>query len=186
MLDELRQIIRRCLRGEQAAMTEIVVQMRGKVYGLCYRMLGHREDAEDVVQETFVRVLKSLGRWDSSREFEPWVLAIAGNRCRTALAARQRRFTGPLVEDSVVDPTPTRHSEQQLREEVDLGLDQLRPEYRQAFQLFHDEELSYDAIAERMGVPLGTVKTWVHRARKELIQHLLERQVVVESNHAVR
>ncbi len=162
-------------------MAELVHRFRGRVFGLCYRMLGQREDAEDVVQETFVRVLKSLGRWDSSREFEPWVLAIAGNRCRTALAARQRRFTGTLLEDIIPDPTPPIHAASQLREEVDLGLEQLRSEYRKAFEMFHDQELSYEAIAERMQVPLGTVKTWVHRARKELIQHLAKRQVVGES-----
>lgn len=185
MLDDFRLLVRNCLGGDQSAMATLVEQFRGKVFGLCFRMLGQRQDAEDVVQETFIRVLKSLGRWDPSREFEPWVLAIAGNRCRTALAARQRRFTNTVFEDAIPDPTPNQQAANQLREEVDLGLHRLRPEYRLAFELFHDQELSYESIAQRMNVPLGTVKTWVHRARKELIQHLAERQVVEGARDAL-
>jgi RNA polymerase sigma-70 factor (ECF subfamily) len=172
VLDEIRGLVRRCLGGEQAAMAELVDRIHGKVYGLCYRMLGQRQDAEDVVQETCFRVLRSLARWDPGRDFEPWVMAIAGNRCRTALVARQRRTTGRLLEDSVIDSAPPREQLDQLREEVDLALSNLRPEYRQAFVLFHDEQLAYEEIADRMAVPLGTVKTWVHRARKELMVQL--------------
>ena len=72
-------------------MIELVDQYRSRVFGLCYRMLGQRQDAEDMTQETFIRALKSLSRWDPERDFEPWLLAIAGNRCRTALATRRRK-----------------------------------------------------------------------------------------------
>ena len=64
-------------------MIDLVNRFRGQVFGLCYRMLGQRQDAEDAAQETFVRVLKNLHRWDPARPFEPWLLTIAGNRCRT-------------------------------------------------------------------------------------------------------
>lgn len=178
MLEEFRGLVRRSLGGEQAAMTELVGRIHGKVYGLCFRMLGQRQDAEDVVQETFIRVLRSLARWDPTREFEPWVLAIAGNRCRTALAARHRRPETRLIDEIAVDRAPPREDSDQLREEVDLALARLRPEYRHAFRLFHDEELAYDEIAERMQVPIGTVKTWVHRARKELMMSLQHREVI--------
>ena len=90
--DDLKALIRRCLAGDQAAMLALVERFRGQVFGLCYRMLGHREDAEDAAQETFVRVLKNLHRWDADREFQPWLLAIAGNRCRTALAEQFATF----------------------------------------------------------------------------------------------
>ena len=72
-------------------MVELVDAHHGQVFGLCYRMLRHRHDAEDVTQESFVRALRSLAKWDSTREFLPWLLAIAGNRCRTLLAERMRR-----------------------------------------------------------------------------------------------
>ena len=73
-----------------------------------------------------------------------------------------------------------------LAEEVALGLERLRPEYRMAFVLFHENELSYEEIAAAVDRPLGTVKTWIHRARRELIQHLVDREVVTESCNAVR
>ena len=70
-------------------------------------------------------------------------------------------------------------------EEVELALSQVRAEYRQAFVLFHEHEMSYAEIGEAMNCPLGTVKTWVHRARKELIERLKRREVIWESSYAV-
>src|SRR6478672_12236459 len=88
---DLIQLVGQCLAGDQRSMLALVERFQGQVFGLCYRMLGQRQDAEDAAQETFVRVLKNLHRWDEGRDFEPWLLAIAGNRCRTALANRRRR-----------------------------------------------------------------------------------------------
>lgn len=178
--DDLHTLVRHCLAGDQAAMLALVERFRGPVFGLCYRMLGQRQDAEDASQETFVRVLKNLHRWDSQRDFLPWLLAIAGNRCRTALAARRRRpIAEPMVE-FVADDAPDRRPADHLAEEVHLALADLRYEYSQAFLLFHDQELSYAEIAQAMDVPLGTVKTWVHRARRALIEHLRRRGTIPE------
>src|SRR3954468_21863612 len=102
-LDDLRPLIRRCLTGDQGACLALVERFQGQVFGLCYRMLGQRQDAEDAAQETFVRVLKNLHRWDQAREFQPWLLAIAGNRCRTALAARRRRPAAEATVEWIAD-----------------------------------------------------------------------------------
>lgn len=186
LVEDLRILVKRCLDNDQAAMLALVNRFRGRVFGLCYRMLSNREDAEDAVQETFIRVLKNLARWDATRDFEPWLLAIAGNRCRTAFATRKRR---PMIH-TIVEPVPDRHHDERaanhLAEEVQLGLERLRPDHRQAFVLFHQHELSYEQIAATMRRPLGTVKTWIHRARGELIRFLQERDVVQESSYAVR
>ncbi len=183
---DLRPLVQQCLTGDQAAMLALVERFRGQVFGLCYRMLGQRQDAEDAAQETFVRVLKNLHRWDPTRDFEPWLLAIAGNRCRTALSSRKRRPAGSdsLIEQ-VADDTPDLASAQHLAEEVHLALVSVRNEYRQAFVLFHEHELSYAEIAQSMSVPLGTVKTWVHRARRELIDLLRRRGAVPPCRDAV-
>jgi RNA polymerase sigma-70 factor, ECF subfamily len=186
---DLRMLIGRCLSGDQAAMLALVEQFQGRVFGLCYRMLGQRQDAEDAAQETFVRVLKNLHRWDPARNFEPWLLAIAGNRCRTALAVRRRRPMPEATVELVADDAPDQRAAAHLAEEVQLALAQVRDEYRQAFVLFHEHELSYAQIADAMEVPLGTVKTWVHRARKELIDALCERGAIFHkrqtTGHAV-
>jgi RNA polymerase sigma-70 factor, ECF subfamily len=184
--DEVRELVDRCLRGDQAAMVDLVDLFRGQVFGLCYRMLRHRQDAEDVTQESFVRALRSLHRWDNQREFLPWLLAIAGNRCRTMLSTRMRQpGVSSLVEqvsDNAIEVTEAKH----LTEEVELALGKLRAEYRQAFLLFHQHELSYVEISNTLGCPLGTVKTWVHRARRELVAQLTQRGVVQELRNDVR
>jgi RNA polymerase sigma-70 factor (ECF subfamily) len=179
--EELTAIVGRCLSGHQASIRQLIDRFRGQVFGLCYKMLRHREDAEDATQETFLRVVKNLHRWDSNRAFEPWLLTIAGNRCRTQLAKRGRNHFVQSLDYQVEDLRPSPHFPQPLREEVDLALDHLRDEYRLAFELFHDKGLSYQEIAESLNVPLGTVKTWVHRARRELITKLRQRGVLNES-----
>jgi RNA polymerase sigma-70 factor, ECF subfamily len=186
LADEVRALVQRSLAGDQTAMLALVDRYQSQVFGLCYRMLGQRQDAEDMAQETFVRALRSLKRWDSEREFLPWLLAIAGNRCRTCLANRMRRpHMLSLIEpvaDSQPDVAPARH----LAEEVQQALKRLREEYRIAFLLFHEQELNYADIGAALNRPVGTVKTWVHRARREMIEMLRKREVVGEVSHAIR
>lgn len=178
--DEVRRLVARCLKDDQAAVGELVARYNHQVFGLCFRMLGQRQDAEDVSQESFVRAIRGLPGWDSQRDFAPWLLAIAGNRCRTFLAARARRPRPTDAVDDLADDRPDTERASNLAEEVDLALIGVRYEYRQAFVLFHDQQLSYAQIAETMGCPLGTVKTWVHRARHELVERLRQRGVVAE------
>jgi RNA polymerase sigma factor (sigma-70 family) len=167
-------------------MVQFVERFQGQIFGLCYRMLGHRQDAEDMAQESFVRALRSLSHWDRTRELIPWLLAIAGNRCRSLLAMRRRRPQPAALAEQVADETPPDDSARQLGEEVQRALVNIRPEYRQAFLLFHENELSYQDIAATMNCPLGTVKTWVHRARREIIDQLRKREVLAEVPHAMR
>lgn len=148
------------------------------VFGLCLRMLRHREDAEDAVQETFVRVANNLHRWDSTKSFEPWLLTIAGNRCRTRLAKRCRQPKIGCLDVPVEDSSHLETPAAQLTEEVEMVLRTLRDELRVAFLLFYQKQLAYAEIAQQMNVPLGTIKTWVHRARKELIERLHQRGTI--------
>lgn len=184
--DDVRELVQRCLRGDQSAMVELVDRFRGQVFGLSYRMLRHRQDAEDVTQESFVRAFRSLRTWDQERAFLPWLLAIAGNRCRTLLGARMRQPATTLLVEHLSDNTTEISEGRILAEEVELALSTLRAEYREAFLLFHQHEMSYQQISNTMNCPLGTVKTWVHRARRELIAELQQRGVVQEVRHAVR
>lgn len=179
----MRELIDRCLGGDQKAMRELVDQYQALVYGLCFRMLGHRQDAEDITQEVFVRVFRSLERWDPERDFKPWLLAIAGNRCRSLLSTKRRKMVHAEFVEEIPDRTPNQEAADNLSEEVQLALEEMRAEYRQAFLLFHEQELSYIEIGAALDCPVGTVKTWVHRARKELIERLNRRGVVHEVKH---
>jgi RNA polymerase sigma-70 factor (ECF subfamily) len=184
--DSLHELVDRCLAGEQIAMVQFVDRFQGQVFGLCYRMLGHRQDAEDMAQESFVRALRSLSHWDRTRELAPWLLAIAGNRCRSLLAVRRRRPVASPLAEQLADEAPADDSARHLGEEVQRALLNIRSEYRQAFLLFHENEMSYQDIAAAMQCPLGTIKTWVHRARREIIDQLRKREVLTEASHAMR
>ncbi len=168
-----RQLVHRCLQGDRQAMEELVERFHKLVFGVCLRMVGNRHDAEDLTQETFLRVFRHLKSWDPSRPLRPWLLAIAGNRCRSFLAAR--RLSGQSLDLGLEIPQGHSTSADELYEEVQLGLARLRPPWRQAFLLFYEQELSYAEIAEVMNCPVGTVKTWIHRARGELVRFLKSR-----------
>jgi RNA polymerase sigma-70 factor (ECF subfamily) len=184
--DEFCVLVDRCIAGEPGAILEWVERYQGPVFGLCLKMVRHRQDAEDLTQESLIRALRSLGHWDRARPFLPWLLTIAGNRCRTLLARRTARPpTTPLVDvlpDTAGDDEPARR----LAEELLLALEDVRAEYRMAFMLFHQQQMSYASIAEKLERPLGTVKTWVHRARREVIQRLSQRGVLAEVRDELR
>ncbi len=173
--NELQLLVRECLAGRQCAIRDLVGRFQARVYGLCLRMLRHHHDAEDVTQETFVRVFRNLHRWDPQREFEPWLLTIAGNRCRTRLSERANRPLMQALEFPVCDDAHLVRSGDLLSEELRLALSELRDEHRRCFELFHQREMAYTEIADEMKIPLGTVKTWVHRARREIIDRLRAR-----------
>lgn len=173
MAEEIAVLIHGCLAGRQPAMSQLVRRFHPAVYRRCVGLLGHHQDAEDVTQETFLRVFGSLHRWNPSLAFEPWLLTIAGNRCRTHLARKSRR--GPTV---AIDEEPTTPGGCSATELADFGdvlqdaLAELRYEYREAFRLFHLEQLSVEEVRMRLGRPLGTVKTWLRRARLQLAGRL--------------
>ena len=138
--------------------------------GLCVRLLHHRHDAEDVTQEVFLRIFRSLKRWDSTRPLRPWIMGITVNRCRTWMVARaETAGTGGL---------PARDNRKQARQndslelvrEINAAVKELRWDYRSVFVMFHERGLPYDEIAEAIEKPVGTVKTWLHRARLEVLE----------------
>src|SRR5260370_35138574 len=107
-------LVRLCLRGDAEAVRALVDRFQAEVYGLCLRLLAHRHDAEDVAQEVFLRVFRSLRRWDSSRPLRPWVMGIAVNRCRTWMAQRVRRpELADYLQDTATGPPPDASTELQ-------------------------------------------------------------------------
>ncbi len=168
-----RDLARRCLSGDVAATRELVERFQHEIYGLCARLLRHHQDSEDVAQEVFLRIFRSLGKWDPTRPLRPWVLTIAVNRCRTWMAKRPKR---PELIDYIAE-LPNRETpagDGELTAVIANAVEGLRDEYREVFVLFHESGRSYEEIAEVVGRPVGTVKTWLHRARAIISERLNE------------
>lgn len=183
-MNEDLALVRRCLNGDEAGVREFIERFQGLVFSVCWRMLGHREDAEDVDQEVFARAFRHLDHWDGQRPLKPWVLMIATNRCRTALEKRAKLPVASEVVEFAAErreQSQQRHDEIDWAEELQLALSELRGEYRQVFVLFHQQELSYEEIGEILQCPQGTVKTWLFRARAQLAARLRERGMIEEA-----
>ena len=173
--------------GDKVAFARLVEKHKQSVFGLCYRLLGGGEEARDAAQEAFVRSYTGIRDFDPRQPFAAWVLRIARNHCidllrrrRPTLALEGRSDEGP--ETGVAPELSDRYAmggEQAVQEieaqrDLDRAVASLPPRYREVIALFHVQHKSYAEIAVALGVPMGTVMTWLHRARKELKAQLAE------------
>lgn len=185
-------LVRRCLAGDEKAYRELVEMYQGQVHSVVFRMVRSREDAQDLTQETFVRMFRALDRYDLQRPFAAWLFTIAS---RLAIDHIRRRKVTPIsltqreagsddeyeieIEDSGLKPDEftTRNEEERRTESL---IQSLPPHYRIVVILRHQQDLSYEEIAESLHLPLGTVKARIHRAR-ELLKTKIERMERGES-----
>jgi RNA polymerase sigma-70 factor (ECF subfamily) len=174
-----RELVARCRTGDSDAVRTLIERFEADVFSICYRLLRHRHDAEDAAQEAFVRVFRSLHRWDPARALKPWILTIAVNRCRTALAKRGRRPTPmEFVDDVPSAALPEVGNE--LATAIAEALDGLREDHREVFILFHETGRPYEEIAEILERPVGTIKTWLHRARAQILESLQRKGLALD------
>jgi RNA polymerase sigma-70 factor (ECF subfamily) len=178
------KLIRRCKRGEEAAFQEVLQRYRSAVYNLCWRMTRNDEDARDLSQEVFIKVFSLLDRYDEQYAFSSWLFRIATNHCIDHLRRQRLRFLSverdggsddEEAEMQIPDAGPEPDVVLQRREaleKLEEVIAELPPHYRVITLLRHDQQLSYEEIAETLQLPLGTVKARIHRARN-MIQQLL-------------
>lgn len=171
---------RSAVRGDKQAFGRLVDLHKRAVYGLCVRLLRDAEEARDAAQEAFARAYAALGTYDPAQPFGPWLLRIARNHCLDVL--RRRLPDAQRVE---LDAAPEEGARRELADGAAVAADEalerrelagaleravsaLPPNYREVVHLFHVEHLSYKQIAATLDVPIGTVMTWLHRARARL------------------
>jgi RNA polymerase sigma-70 factor (ECF subfamily) len=174
-------VVAEILRDNDAAAQELVRRFERPVYNLIVRMVRDPGTAEDLAQETFIKVFRSLHTFDAKLRFSAWILKIANNTAIDSLR-RARPATVSLDDEGaggaewVPDPlalSPERAAtRQQLAEAFEIALGRLRPEFSRVLVLRYQEDLDYDEIATVLDVPLGTVKTFLHRARHALAREL--------------
>lgn len=161
-------------RWEQA-FEAMVAAYQSKVFRLAYSILGNRAAAEDAAQESFLRVWRAIETYNGSAAVSTWLYAITRN---TALSLREyhaRRRMTPL--EQIAEPWATALAPPDTEQELWNLVAELPDAYRQVIVLFHLEEKSYEEVSRMLDLPLGTVKTHLHRARKLLGDKIEEQQV---------
>ena len=183
------ELVVRALAGREEGFEELVRRYQRPIVAYVYRMVGDYDAALDLAQEVFIKVYNSLTRYRPEFKFSTWIYRIAHNAAidhlRRAGAARTedlevageggRTFEKPLASRA---PTPEQETERgERRAEIEDAVCQLPPAYRELIVLRHSHDLSYDEIAEVTGLPLGTVKNRIFRAREAMRELLIARGI---------
>lgn len=173
--------------GDRQAFGELVDIYKDKIHALAYRMLGDIQEAEDIAQETFMRVYANMHRYDDQYKISTWIFRIANNLCidrirkkkvrgnRLSLDAEITGTDGLELYDTIQDETPTpeqRFVQQEVQEKVRMAILSLAPKYRTIMILKYLQDLSLQEISDIVGLPVATVKTRVHRGREALRKKL--------------
>lgn len=172
------EIVAQVLAGDTGAYALLVGRYRAQFARYATRMLGNREDAEEALQDAFLRAYRSLAKCDDPARFGSWLFRILANRCRTAGARRGRREKTFIRDDVAILDASEEHPEDRTawREEIQRALLMLEEDQREAFLLKHVEDLGYDEMAELTGVGVSALKMRVKRACERLRALLKEVQ----------
>jgi RNA polymerase sigma-70 factor (ECF subfamily) len=184
----LTELLQRACRREPVALTELIERYSPRVFGLLFRLTRSRDAAEDLLQETFLRVVRTIENYEHTGRFEPWLFRIAANLARDRARRHVRRGERTSVDAAWMDELPQatapdadsatnpleRMERGEARERLQAALDQLSAPEREIVLLRHYSELSFREIADLLGVPLGTALARAHRALKHLRTHLTD------------
>jgi len=175
-------LIERFQKGDLYAFDLIVKRYKDQLLNFVYRFVGNQEEAEDIVQETFLRVYRKRKAYKRIAKFSTWIYTIAGNLSRTELRRRKRRklfsvtdmgFEDRDYEISDEGYNPESQVEGRLQEEIiQKEINNLSPKFREVIVLRDIQELSYEEISKIIKVPIGTVKSRVNRGRLKLQNRL--------------
>jgi RNA polymerase sigma-70 factor, ECF subfamily len=194
--DSIDAVIQRCLAGDQDAWAQIVRQHWRKVFNIAYKFTGKHDEAEDLTQDVFLKIFKSLNTFDRRANFQTWLVSVSRNLCidHYRSVRKERETIDRDVDAGELTPAATTKSPfaaLEQRDRVELlkkALDQLPPTLRSAVLLRDIQELSYQEIADRLHLPEGTVKSRINRGRTELARQIrrLRDELETGSDHTRR
>lgn len=178
--DAIDTLIQRCLAGDQTAWDEIVRANRRRVFNIAYKFTGRHDLAEDLTQDVFVKIFKSLDTFDRRANFQTWLVSVSRNLCidHYRSVRKEREAIDRDVDPGDLAPVANTTSPYQSLEQRDRasllrrGLAELAPTLREAVLLRDLQELSYQEIADKLGLPEGTVKSRINRGRNELARQI--------------
>jgi RNA polymerase sigma-70 factor, ECF subfamily len=170
------QVVARVLAGDVDSYAVLVSRYRDRLGRYALHMLGSREDAEEALQDAFVRAYRSLARCDDPERFGAWLFRILLNRCRTSGARGSRRRQTFVADEVALLEASVEHPAERnaWREEIGMALQQLRPDQREAFLMKYVEDLSYEEMSQVTGVGVSALKMRVLRACDRLRELLAE------------
>ncbi len=158
--------------GDEDAFSEVIRRFQAPIYSLLIRMLGNEEDAQELLQTTFFRVYKYRSNFDTERKLVTWIFTIASNLAKKEWRRRSRWVNVPLEYVNLTSPVKTApHYDAgriELKASIEEAVGHLPPHYREPFLLREMEQMSYEEIADILGIRLGTVKSRINRARAHL------------------
>jgi RNA polymerase sigma-70 factor (ECF subfamily) len=174
------ELVERCLEGDQAAWEQIVRLHWRKVFNVAYKFVGRHDEAEDLTQDIFLRIFKALHTFDRRANFQTWLISISRNLCidHYRSVRKERETMARDVDASRLSPVSAERSPHAQLEQLGLkelirrGLAELPETLREAVVLRDLQEFSYLEIAERLGLPEGTVKSRINRGRLELARQI--------------
>jgi len=169
-----KELMEKVKSDETFAFNILVDRYKVKLFNLIYRLLQNKEEAEDILQETFLRVYRERQSYDPTYSFSTWIYTIALNLCRNELKRRKKfRFFGlDLIKDNREYAISEVKNTNGLSSVLEKAILSLPVKYRTAFLLRDVNELSYEEVSQSLGIPLGTVKSRVNRARLMLRDRL--------------
>jgi len=171
--------IQKCKAGETEAFGHLVRRYQSEAIGHAVAILGSLEDALDAVQDAFLDAYQAMGKFDVSRRFYPWLYTILRNRCFEMLASRRKQAA--TTADVEILARAAKDSCGVAESVVDRALRELSAEDRELLTLKHLDGLSYNELAERLGIPAGTVMSRLYYARKRFREKVLMVQETLDS-----
>lgn len=174
-----RWIIERARSGDSKSQEVLLKHYEAKVFDLILRIVNNYEDAKDVLQDTFVKALVNIGKFDTSYDFGRWLMCIAARTSIDLLRKRKRLRTVDLEAVQEKDSTSKPSLEQELEAKTDQEtivrcIESLDPKYRTVILLRYRDDFSYSEISEALGIPLGSVKVLLHRAHKRVREMIIK------------
>ena len=167
-----KDLIDQSLALDTDAYGQLVDRYKVSIYHHCFAILRDEDAAEDVAQETFIAAYYKLNTFDDSRKFSTWLFKIATNKCLNELKKAKRTIgIDEEMIQTIVSPHKTAE-ELSADSEVHVAVARLKPEYRAIVEMHYFQAMNYEEIAEIMGRPVGSIKGWMSRAKRELRKEL--------------